>query len=87
MVKLLLEVEGIDPDTKNFRGETSLCWAAGNGHEAVVKLLLLAGVDPDSKDFDGRTALSLAAGKGSANIVKLLLVVEGVEPHPRTTRE
>jgi hypothetical protein len=48
-----------------------LSWAAGNGHEAVVKLLLAkVGVDPDSKDTDGQTSA----------VVKLLLPEDGVDP-------
>ena len=39
--------------------------AAGNGHEAVVKLLFVKdGVDPDSKDDYGRTPLWWAAENG-----------------------
>ncbi|OCK75162.1 hypothetical protein K432DRAFT_467098, partial [Lepidopterella palustris CBS 459.81] len=44
---------------------TPLIWAAENGNEAVVKLLLETGkVDVDSKDKDGQTPLSWAAEKG-----------------------
>jgi ankyrin repeat protein len=40
VVKLLLDKDGVDPDSKGGNGETPLWWAAANGHEAVVKLLL-----------------------------------------------
>jgi ankyrin repeat protein len=39
VVKLLLAQDGVDPDSKDKYGRTPLWWAAGNGHEAVVKLL------------------------------------------------
>jgi ankyrin repeat protein len=53
-------------------GRTPLCWAAGNEHEAVVKLLLATGkVDADSKDSYGQTPLSQAAGNGHEAVVKL----------------
>ena len=39
VVKLLLE-KGAQLESKDNYGQTSLSYAAGNGHEAVVKLLL-----------------------------------------------
>jgi len=42
-VKLLLE-KGAELETKDeYYGRTPLSWAAENGHEAVVKLLLEKG--------------------------------------------
>jgi ankyrin repeat protein len=39
-VKLLLDKDGVDPDSKdNKYGRTPLSWAARNGHEVLVKLL------------------------------------------------
>ena len=40
VVKLLLETGKLDVDSKDSRGWTPLLWAAENGHEAVMKLLL-----------------------------------------------
>jgi ankyrin repeat protein len=63
-VQLLVE-KGADVDSKDSSGRTPLSWAAGQGHEAVVRLLLATGgVDPDSKDGLGQTPLSWAAGQG-----------------------
>ncbi|RFU33238.1 hypothetical protein B7463_g3094, partial [Scytalidium lignicola] len=61
------------PDSKDSYSCTPLSWAAGSGHEAVVKLLLENGVDPDSKDKYSWTPLSRAAESGHEAVVKLLL--------------
>ncbi|KAH6699947.1 ankyrin repeat-containing domain protein [Leptodontidium sp. MPI-SDFR-AT-0119] len=70
----------------NQNSRTALWWAARNGHEAVIKLLLETGnADADATDEDGRTALWWAAGNeheatlwwaarnGHEAVVKLLL--------------
>ena len=59
---------------------TPLSWAAGGGHEAVVKLLLGPNdAEVDSKDNFGGTPLLWVAGKGHEAIVKLLLAHNDVE--------
>jgi hypothetical protein len=63
-----------DPDVKDSYGRTPLSWAAENGHEAVVRLLLDTGADLETKDKDhDRTPLLYAAAKGHEAVVKLLL--------------
>ncbi|KAF7507547.1 hypothetical protein GJ744_010338 [Endocarpon pusillum] len=72
-VKTLLE-RGADAGWKDINGRTPLSWAAENGHEAVVKLLLdTSKVDADSKDSKyGRTPQSWAMKNGHEAVVKLL---------------
>jgi ankyrin repeat protein len=53
-----MEGANLEPEDKTD-SRTPLSWAAENGHEAMVKLLLDKGSKPDSKDKDdGRTPLS-----------------------------
>jgi ankyrin repeat protein len=84
VVKLLLDKDGVGPDSKDRNGGTPLWHAAENGHEAVVKLLLdKDGVDPDSKGGNGETPLWWAAANGHEAVVKLL-VEKGAELQPTT---
>jgi ankyrin repeat protein len=67
--------EKVEADERDGGGRTPLSYAAENGHEAAVKLLLeRGGVDTNSKDEDfGQTPLQFAARNGKDAVVKLLL--------------
>jgi ankyrin repeat protein len=70
----LLKGEVVDANTVDEYSWTTLRWAAQNGHEAIVMLLLDSGkVDANSKDQYGYTPLWWAAQNGDEAIVKLLL--------------
>ena len=72
----------VNPDSLDKYGQTPLSWAANNGYEGMVKLLLWRkDVNPDSSTMLGRTPLSLAAENGYEGITKLLLEREDVNPN------
>jgi hypothetical protein len=55
VVKLLVERDDVEADSKNRCGQTPLSRAAENGHEAVVRLLVERNdVEADLKDFGGQ---------------------------------
>ncbi|KAF3177841.1 hypothetical protein TWF788_007623 [Orbilia oligospora] len=54
-------------------GRTPLSWAAENGHETVVRLLINAGAEIETKDWYGRTPLSWAAENGHEVVARLLI--------------
>lgn len=56
------------------RGRTTLSWAAGDGLDDMVKLLLkVPKVDVNLQDNQGRSPLSWAAGNGCIAVVRTLL--------------
>lgn len=70
----VLQMDGVDLSiADDYHQETPLFWAAENGYEAIVKLLLEKNVDLEWGCIDGNTPLSVAAGRGHMAIVKLLL--------------
>ena len=73
IVASLVEVEGCDINKNDSPGNTPLAWAAMNGHEGVVKILLGCGsVNPDKPDMYGQTPLFCATSRGHAGVVALL---------------
>ena len=82
LVTVLINDEGYEVDQQDCAGRTPLSWAAINGHEGVVKLLLERGnVDPDRPDKNNEGPLGWAAIKGHEGVVKLLLERENVDPN------
>jgi len=81
VVVALIEVGGYDINGEGYRGCTPLSWAAYNGHEEVVKILLGRGeVIPDKGNKLGQTPLLEAARNGHQEVVKILLGCEEVSP-------
>ena len=71
----LIRTKRLDVNQRDSSGLTALIWAARQGHEDVVKLLLeQKHTQPDMPDkYHGRTALSWAAGSGHEGVVRLFL--------------
>ena len=81
VVATLVEMKYYGINEEDFLGRTPLAWAAHNGHEAAVKVLLgWEDIDSDKPDSDGRTPLSFAAQGGHEGVVKVLLGREEVNP-------
>jgi hypothetical protein len=64
---------GIKADSKDMIGATALHWAARNGHETVVSLLINVMDNIDMGDFDGGTPLAWAIECRSEAVIQLLL--------------
>ena len=80
----LIELQCYNINKEDFSGRGPLAWAARNGHEGVVEILLGQGeINPDKPDNRGRTPLLLAAVNGHEGVVKILLGREKVNPDKR----
>ena len=60
-------------ESKDRYGMTALMWAAGNGYNDMVELLLQNGAALEKYDEDGWTPLMWAAHRGQLETVALLL--------------
>lgn len=71
-------------DSEDSYSQTPLSWAAANGQEAIVRLLLATKqVDPNSRDRHGKTPLWRAVEQGHEAIVRILLATEQIDPNSR----
>lgn len=84
LLRLLLETEKVDVNSRDDIGRTALHLAAMNGQDAIVRLLLETNkIDVNARDNIGRTALHLAAVNGQDTIVRLLLETDNVDVNSR----
>jgi len=72
IVKTLIE-KGVDINTKDDYGYTSLSYAALKGHSEVVDLLIEYGADINARNHWGGTALVQAVFFGHIDIAKILI--------------
>lgn len=73
---------GVDPDTPDRSGWTSLHFAAQEQHAEVARLLLDAGASVDAQDVYGKSPLSVAlfnVRDREGDVIRLLLAV-GASP-------
>ncbi|KAK3326714.1 ankyrin repeat-containing domain protein [Apodospora peruviana] len=79
-------VTGPELDPIDCLKQTPLFYAAENGHEAAVRVLIDAGVNPNSDNYNGLTPLHRAAAHNHGGVIRLLLAA-GVDPLTKKTRE
>lgn len=75
VARLLLTVANLSVTDKD--GRTALSWAAAEGHEPIVDLLLSKEADMSVEKFDQERPVSLATEKEHARVTEL----EGVDPN------
>ncbi len=64
---------GADVAKKDEKGATALHWAATNGHESTVEMLLTHQADIEARDIGNQTPLHVAALAGRKDVVQILL--------------
>ena len=78
----LVEMKSYDINQRDLAGNTPLVWAAKNGHEGVVKILLGRGdINPNKLGCSDRTPLWCAASNGHEGVVKMILGRNNVNPN------
>ena len=81
IVASLVKVKGCDINQNDSMGNPPLTWAAENGHEEVVKILLgRDDLDPNKPGEYGQTPLLWAARNGHQGVVKMLLGRDDINP-------
>ena len=81
LVVALIEMGCYGTEEGDFWGYTPFAWAAWDGPEEVVGILLRGKeVNPDKPGVSGRTPLSLVAERRQEGVVKILLGREGINP-------
>ena len=82
IVTSLVEVGGCDTNQTDCIGSTPLVWAALNGHEEVVRILLgQDDINPDKPNQCGETPLWCAAKNGHEGVVEILLGRNHISPN------
>ncbi|KAK0431632.1 ankyrin repeat-containing domain protein [Armillaria borealis] len=80
IVKLLLDLDKINPNTQLLLQQTPLSYAVEQQSVQLLELLLQSGqVDVNCKDSTGCTPLMLAVSSGNMSIVKVLLKHTGID--------
>ena len=72
VVQVLLHTKIVDVNAKDIFGRPPIFWAAAQGHENIVRLLLEVGAGWILEDINGETPLSMAKKNGHNNIAKML---------------
>jgi len=80
-VTFLVEVEGCDINQTDCTGSTPLVWAASNGHEGVVKILLRRDdINPGKATLYHETPFWWAANNKHERVAKILLGRDDTDP-------
>jgi len=78
----LVEAESCDINQEDWASNTPLVWAASNGHERIVKILLgRDDVNPDRPNCFSLTPLLCATRNGHEGVVKMLFGRDDVDPN------
>lgn len=72
IVQILFRIKTVDVNAKCIFGRSFIFWAAAQGYENIVRLLLTAGADRTLEDINEKTPLSMAKKNGHDKIAKML---------------
>ena len=79
VAEILLASGKVQVDSRSRDGRTPLSYAAENGNNGLVEVLLKHGANVNSQEKTGRTPLFHAAICGTVDVIQSLLVVPGLD--------
>ena len=81
IVAALIEMQDCDINQRDYMGLTPLIWAARQGNQGTVMLLLTRDdINPDKPDNNSQTPLGWASENGHEEVLRLLLARGDVNP-------
>ncbi|TGJ72390.1 hypothetical protein EYR41_004289 [Orbilia oligospora] len=73
IMKVMLAGNGVDLELADNTGRTAVLFAAKEGYEDIVRVLIESGANPEAKDHSGEAAILLAVRGGHESIVRILI--------------
>ncbi|KAF3104373.1 hypothetical protein TWF102_003015 [Orbilia oligospora] len=73
IMKVMLAGNGVDLELADNIGRTAVLFAAKEGYEDIVRVLIESGADPEAKNHYGEAAILLAVREGHESIVRILI--------------
>ncbi|KAF3293548.1 hypothetical protein TWF132_004516 [Orbilia oligospora] len=73
IMKVMLAGNGVDLELADNIGRTAVLFAAKEGYEDIVRVLIESGANPEAKNHYGEAAILLAVREGHESIVRILI--------------
>ena len=72
LLEILLDTQAVDINSRSIYGYSAIWYAAFDGNDEIVRMLLKRNADPNLANLAVRTPLAMAEARGHRNIVEML---------------